>query len=503
MEVKVAQEEVTKISAEALVLFHFEQAPTMLRATGAVDNATRGLVTRLLEAGDFRGEHLEHLVAFTEGTLGSGRILLMGLGKTGEFTTQRLREAAARSLKTLRERHLSTAVMPVPEDGEMPVSPEEASEALVLGGELGLYQFTELRTREREKIRELKELTLCCAAERAGLVESVRRAQALAAGIYLARDLVTLPANLATPALLAERARQVATRAGMGYHAVDMDEAEKLGMGSFLAVARGSEEPGFMVELDYRPEGITTPPVVLVGKGITFDSGGISIKPAEQMAAMKHDMAGAAAVIGTMQVVAALRLPLRVVGLVACAENLPSGKAYRPGDVIRSLNGQTIEVVSTDAEGRMILADALSYAGRHQPQAMLDIATLTGACIIALGNGVSGLMGNHKDLLARVEAAAEKSGEKVWQLPLWDPYLELLESDVADFKNVGGRKAGAITAGLFLKQFVPEGLPWAHLDIAGSAWEEKDRPLAPKGATGAGVHLLARLLEDWRALPAG
>jgi leucyl aminopeptidase len=220
------------------------------------------------------------------------------------------------------------------------------------------------------------------------------------------------------------------------------------------------------------------------------------------MEAMKDDMAGAAAVIGTMQVVAALRLPLAVVALIPCTENLPSGKAYKPGDVIRSLSGQTIEVISTDAEGRLILADALSYAARFTPQAVIDLATLTGACVVALGNGVSGLMGNQDDLMARVQAAAEKSGEKVWSLPLWDTYFELLKSDVADLKNVGGRKAGAITGGLFLKQFVPQGVPWAHLDIAGSAWEEKDRPLVPKGASGVGVQLLTRLIQDWKPLGA-
>jgi leucyl aminopeptidase len=292
----------------------------------------------------------------------------------------------------------------------------------------------------------------------------------------------------------------VALEAAMRYRAIEMAEAEKLGMGAFLAVARGSDEPAVMVEMEYRPEGATGSPIVLVGKGITFDSGGISIKPSENMEMMKHDMAGAAAVIGTMQVVAALKLSVPVVALLPCTENLPSGRAYKPGDVLRSMNGQTIEVISTDAEGRLILADALSYAKSLAPQAVIDLATLTGACVVALGNGVSGLMGNDDDLIARVQGAAEKSGERVWPLPLWDSYLELLKSDVADLKNSGGRKAGAITGGLFLKQFVPDGVPWVHLDIAGSAWEEKDRPLVPKGASGVGVHLLTRLLQEWTPL---
>jgi leucyl aminopeptidase len=332
------------------------------------------------------------------------------------------------------------------------------------------------------------------------VVTGVERAETIGAGICLARDLVTLPPNVATPTVLAEKAKKMAARAGINFRTIQRAEAEKLKMGAFLAVAQGSDEPGLMVVMDYRPAKEKTAPVVLVGKGITFDSGGISIKPAERMDRMKHDMAGAAAVIGTMQVIAALKLPLRVVALIPLTENLPSGKAYKPGDVIRSFSGLTIEVINTDAEGRMVLADALSYASRYEPQAILDFATLTGACIIALGDGVAGLIGNDDELLARIQGAAEKSGERVWQLPSWDSYFELLKSDVADFKNVDGRKAGAIIGGLFLKQFVPEGVPWVHFDIAGCVWEEKERPLVPKGATGMGVHLLLQLLEGWQPL---
>jgi leucyl aminopeptidase len=500
MEVKIRVGDLRSVPAEAVVLFHFEQDNTLLAVAGAVNDFTGGMIARVVEAGDFHGEHLEHTLLITQGTLAADRVLLMGLGKRREFTVQRLREAAAQALKALRERRLSNALLPLPQDEQFPVNLEELVDACVFGGMVGLYQFTELRTREREKIREFTLLTLLCREETGALVPRVERAKALARGVNLTRDLVTLPANLATPSYLAERAKEVADRAGMRYHAIGLEEAAELGMGAFLAVAQGSDEPGMVVELDYRPVEIDIDPVVLVGKGITFDSGGISIKPAEHLERMKHDMAGAAALIGTMAVVAALGFPLRVVALIPCTENLPSGKAYKPGDVVRSLSGQTIEVISTDAEGRMVMADALSYAERYKPQAMVDLATLTGACVIALGNGVSGLMGNHDEFIARVQAAADRSGEKVWPLPLWDSYAELLKSDVADVKNVGGRRAGAITAGLFLKRFVPEGVPWVHLDIAGSAWEEKDRPLVPKGATGVGVHLLTHLLEQWKPL---
>ena len=218
---------------------------------------------------------------------------------------------------------------------------------------------------------------------------------------------------------------------------------------------------------------------------------------------MKHDMAGSAAVIGAMQTIAALSLPVRVVAIIPFTENLPSGKAYKPGDVIRSLSGLTIEVINTDAEGRMILADALTYAGRYKPQAMIDLATLTGACVVALGDNVAGLFSNDDQLQTRLQAAAEESGERVWPLPLWDSYLESMKSDVADLKNVDGRKAGAITAAIFLKQFVPQSTPWAHLDIAGCAWEDKGSALVPKGASGMGVHLLVRLLQSWKPLDEG
>ncbi len=500
MNVKVQKGDFVTAKAESLILFHFEHDDRLLEVAAVANDAAGSIIDRVIEAGDFRGEHLEHILLFTQGSLAAERILLMGLGKREDFTAHTLREATAHALKTLRERRQPRAVLPIPLDGEFPLALEDTVEACVLGGMLGLYQFTELRTRERDKIKDFETLTLLSPRKTKKLIAHLDRAKAMAEGIYLARDLVTLPPNLATPAVLAERAKEVAAQAGISFHLVQKSEAEELGMGAFLAVAQGSDEPGVVVVMDYQPSGEDTSPVVLVGKGITFDSGGISIKPAKDMDKMKHDMAGAAAIIGTMQAVAALNLPQRVVAVIPCTENLPSGKAYKPGDVIHSLSGLNIEVINTDAEGRMILADALSYAGRYQPQAIVDLATLTGACIVALGDNVAGLMGNDEELLARIQTAAENSGEKVWPLPLWDSYFELLKSDVADLKNVNGRKAGAITAAIFLKQFVPEGVPWAHLDIAGCAWEEKGSALVPKGATGTGVHLLIRLLQEWEPL---
>ena len=500
MEVKVQRGDFTTVPAETLILFHFEQDEELLEVAAAMNDTAGSIIRRVIESGDFRGEHLEHVLLFTPGSQTIERILLMGLGEREKFTAHNLREAAAQALKALRDRRQPTAVLPVPQDSKFPLGLGDTAEACVLGGMLGLYQFNELRTRERDKIKEFESLIILSPKRTKELNISVDRAKSIAQGIYLARDLVTLPANLATPRILAERAKEVATQAGMKFHLIDVEQARELGMGAFLAVAQGSDEPGMMVVMDYQPAGKKQSPVLLVGKGITFDSGGISIKPAQNMEKMKHDMAGAAAVIGTMKTVADLSLPLRVIGLIPFTENLPSGKAYKPGDVIRSLSGLTVEVINTDAEGRMVLADALTHAGRYSPQAIIDLATLTGACIVALGEGVAGLMGNDDELLSRIQTAGERSGERVWQLPLWDSYFELLKSDVADFKNVDGRKAGAILGGIFLKQFVPEGIPWAHLDIAGCAWEEKVKPLVPKGATGMGVHLLLSMLQDWKPL---
>jgi leucyl aminopeptidase len=500
MEVNIKKGDFTTVEAEALVLFHFEQDEKLLEVTAAANDAAGSIISQVIEAGDFRGEHMENVLLFTQGSAPFKRILLMGLGKREDFTARTLREAMGQALKTLRDRRQPKAVLPIPLNSEFPLPVGETVEACILGGMLGLYQFTELLTKERDKIKDFDSLTIVSRRKTKALSSGVDRAKAMAAGIYLARDLVTLPSNQATPTFLAKKAEDVAERAGMRFKLIREPEAKKLGMGAFLAVAQGSEEPGLMAVMDYQPSGGESPPVILVGKGITFDSGGISIKPAKEMDKMKHDMAGSAAVIGAMQTIAALDLPVRVVALIPFTENLPSGKAYKPGDVIRSLSGLNIEVINTDAEGRMILADALTYAKRYKPQAIIDLATLTGACIVALGDNVAGLLSNNDELQARLQAAAEDSGERVWPLPLWDSYLEPMKSEVADLKNVDGRKGGAITAAIFLKQFVPEGVPWAHLDIAGCAWENKGTALVPKGATGMGVHLLTRLLQGWKPL---
>jgi leucyl aminopeptidase len=374
----------------------------------------------------------------------------------------------------------------------------ELTESFLIGLLLGLYQFNEFKTIDRDKIKEIEELVLLGETDEEiqSINDGVRPGKIISEAVCMARDLVNGPSNKVTPTVLAKKAEEMAKEHHMGVQVLEVNQAEAMGMGAFVAVAKGSQEPGKFIILEYnKDKGLDT--IALVGKGITFDSGGISIKPSEKMERMKDDMSGAAAVLATMQVASKLQIPLHIVGIIPATENLPSGKAYKPGDILKTLSGQTVEVISTDAEGRLILSDALTYSLRYQPKGIIDLATLTGACVIALGDYVIGLFGNDESLLKGIEEASEKTGERVWKLPLWDEYFDYLKSDVADFRNVGTRAAGAIIGAIFLSKFV-EKIPWVHLDIAGPASIEKDRPYVPKGGTGVGVRLVVQLLRDWK-----
>jgi len=313
----------------------------------------------------------------------------------------------------------------------------------------------------------------------------------IAEGVNFARDLVNEPPDVATPALLAETALSIK---GIECRIIERDEAEKLGMGAFLAVAKGSEFPPKFIHMSYKPKGVSKKKVAIIGKGITFDSGGLDIKPASGMVNMKDDMAGAAAVIAVMRVLPLLKPDVEVHGIVAACENMPDGKAYRPGDVLKSLSGKTIEIDNTDAEGRLTLADAITYAKNIGVDEIIDLATLTGACMVALGRVASGIMGNNQELINRLIKSAEDSGERLWQLPLYEEYKESLKSDIADFKNTGSREGGASIAGVFLKEFAGD-TPWVHIDIAGPSWLDKDIKELSKGPSGVGVRTLAHLFS--------
>jgi leucyl aminopeptidase len=365
----------------------------------------------------------------------------------------------------------------------------ETARAAAEGAKLGLYRF--IKHKSAADGHELE--TFWLLADEEGLEEAKDGAdlgEKVATGSVLARDLANEPSNIATPEYLAQKAREIAEKYGMELAVLDRAEIEAEGLVGLATVGRSaSNEPRFIV-LEHRKGG--DPPVVLVGKAVTFDSGGISIKPTAGMEDMKFDMSGGAAILGAMEAVGALDLPLNIVALVPATENLPGGDAFKPGDVLEMHSGKTVEIVTTDAEGRLILADALSYARRYEPSAVIDCATLTGACVVALGSHASGLMGNDEDLIAEVQTAGEATGERAWPLPLFDEYTEQIKGDTADIKNSGGRGGGALTAGAFLKEFAD--FPWAHLDVAGTAYGKKGNAYTTKGATGVPTRLLVEFL---------
>jgi len=457
------------------------------------DSALDGLLSRLKAAKEFSAKPTTSRLLHTLGMLPAERLLLVGLGKKKEFTLERLRQAAGTAVSVLRSSRVasfSTAL-------HLAADLAEGLEAVCEGTLLGSYSFEQYKTKHQDERFAFAGMTLMLPkgiAMRAARAR-IERVETVCYGTRLARDLVSQPGNVVTTGYLADTARELASRHGMTCRVYEQDELESLGMNALVGVGKGSVQPPRLIVLEYRGSGATGRPVVLVGKGITFDSGGISLKPGAGMEEMKTDMAGAAAVLGAMAAAAGLALPLNLVGIVPTAENMPDGNSYKPGDVLTSLSGQTIEITNTDAEGRLILCDALHF-GRttYRPAAMIDLATLTGACVVALGHEASGLMANDQRLADALIKAGERCGERIWQLPLWDEYGEAMKSDIADLKNAGSRDGGSITAGWFLKQFVGTTC-WAHLDIAGTAWSDKARPYSPKGASGVGVRLLIAYLQ--------
>jgi leucyl aminopeptidase len=487
--------------ADALILYAFEgdeSFPAQFQPW--LDEAGKWLIDSLILR-DFRGKWQEVAVCYAPSHEPKvPRVVFVGLGKREAFDLEKWRGGIAAGLRKCRELRLARPAVAAMALEGLPFPAEVALREAIIGGMLGLYRYDELKTKDRDQLFNLDAVVLLTEHQPdAALTTALDHALAVVDGVKLARDLVTAPANQATPTFLMNVARELAERYGFGIEIIDQARAAELGMGAFLAVAQGSLEPAYIIILEHAPAGgESDAPLALVGKGITFDTGGISIKPSDKMDLMKHDMAGAAAVLGTFSVLGQLNAPQRVIGVLACTENMPDGKAYKPGDVVRSLAGLTIEVISTDAEGRMVLCDSLTYAQRYQPAMTVDIATLTGASIIALGDQVASIMGNRDVLVNKLVELAAAVGERLWPMPLWDLYAEDIKSDVADFKNLGaGRKAGSIIGGMFLKQFVSPDLPWVHLDIAGPAWADKDLPGIPKGGTGFGVRLLTELVLHW------
>ena len=498
MKILVKKGNITKFKSEAVVVPLYEDAKELQGTTALLDKQSGGLIKEIIDRNDFEGKHLQVSVVYTKGDIPAKRIVLAGMGKKTDFTMDKLRGAyatAARHVRSLKLKEFSTSLDFVYADKPL----DQIIQAVVEGVFLGLYQFTPFKTVDRDKITEIKEFILV--EEKAETYNSIlpaaKEAEIISNAVYFTRDMVSHPGNMMTPTDMANEARKVSMRKNVKLTIFDEAKIKKIGMNALAGVAKGSDEPARFIILEYLGGKKTAPVIALVGKGLTFDSGGICIKPPEKMDEMKSDMAGGAAVMGAIMAASDLKLKVNVVGLIPATENLSGGKACKPGDILKSLSGQTIEVVNTDAEGRLIMADALTYAGRYKPAVIVDLATLTGACIIALGNLVTGMMGTDDKLKQKIKDAADATGEKVWELPLWEEYHELIKSDVADYKNTGGRPGGAITAAAFLSKFVGN-YPWVHLDIAGPAWLTENKPYIPKGASGVGVRLLVQFLKDWQ-----
>jgi leucyl aminopeptidase len=461
-----------------------------------IDRASNGYISEIIRRGDMEGKLGATLLLHNvRGTL-ADRVLLLGLGKERDFRDKEFRSAIKSVVKLLNETGSYEAVVYITEEKVKRREVAWRIEHAVVVAMEAVYRFDQMKSEKSEVRRPLRKLTLSV-PQRSDLAAgeaAAARGLAIAHGVDLTRDLGNLPSNICTPTYLGERALALAQEfPDIKATVLERKEIEALGMGSFLSVTNGSDQPPRFIIFEYRGSPKKQRPVVLVGKGITFDTGGISIKPAGDMDHMKFDMCGAASVFGVMRAVAELKAKVNVVGLVAACENMPSGRATKPGDVVTSMSGQTIEILNTDAEGRLILCDALTYAERYEPEAVVDIATLTGAIVVALGHTASGVMGTDDGLIEDVRRAGERAGERVWPLPLWDDYRDLMKSDIADVKNAGGRPAGSISAGWFLREFV-DGFPWAHLDIAGTAYTDREDATRVKGPTGIGVRLFSEFV---------
>lgn len=501
MDIRVKQGNITEEATDLIVVNLFQDVEEPGSATAAVDAALGGIIRTIVGSGDFTGKSGESVLIYSRGALPASRVLVVGLGEQAKFNLNAARKAAATAARKARDLGVRSFTSVVHGAGAGGLGSQAAAQALVEGTLSGLYRFGGYKSelpRDWKADPDTMTLVEMDAESLPGFEAGVQRAKSIAAGVRLARDMVNEPANHMTPSTMAGLAMELAGEVGLQVQVLERVEIAELGMGIFLAVAAESEQPPRFIILEHNPARSDLPTVVLCGKGVTFDSGGISIKPAEEMWRMKDDMAGGAAVIGALGVAARLQIPVHAVGLVPCAENLPGGRAQKPGDVFTGMTGKTMEVISTDAEGRMLLADTLAYAGRFKPAAVVDIATLTGAQMIALGPQAAAVFSNNDDLASRLLAAGEASGDRLWRLPLYDEYLEAIKSQVADVKNSAGRYSGIGTSAKFLEHFT-EKYPWAHIDMASMAWAEEDSTAQPKGPTGYGVRLFTALLESYGA----
>ena len=483
--------DIAQIEADAIVVNLLEGTEQPAGATAAVDKAWNGAISTLIHRGEIKGKFGEVAILHTFGKLPAGIVAIAGLGKRQDFNGDKVRGVMGESCRALRKLNCHKIATILHGTGTGGIELEGSTEAVVEGALLGLYGFTKYKRPEYEDIQEM--LIMVRDKEQVSVLEGVvRKGNLIAEATNLARDMVNEPANYMTPSQMAAVAKDIASKYSLEFKVFDREGMEAMGMGALLGVARGSSQPPKLITLSYKGDEHSEKALGFLGKGITFDSGGISIKPSEGMEDMKDDMSGAAAVMTALGSIAQLKPRINVTAIIPATENLPSGSALKPGDVLKAMNGKTIEVISTDAEGRLILADALSYAVKQGLSPLIDLATLTGACRVALGNLYSGLFSNSQDWAGKVLKASETTGERMWQMPMPEEYKEQNKSEIANVKNAGNRYGGAITAALFLAEFVGS-TPWVHVDIAGTALSTKESGYMVKGATGVGVRTLVEL----------
>ncbi|BCA55400.1 putative cytosol aminopeptidase [Nitrospira sp. KM1] len=497
MQVEVKAGRAESEAAQAIVLLHCEGEGLGKQDAAVIDKGLGGALRELLQTREFEGKPHETLVFHSQGKIPAKRIVLVGLGEKKELTLDAIRQALGYAVKRVRQCKADSFTVIAPQVAPRGHSLTEMAQAMAEGAILGSYQFTAYRS-DNSPGKDMAAMTVLTSQKATvrQLTEGVRRGVATAEAATFVRDLCNHPSNVMTPSRIATEAKSIAKEENIALKILEQKDMEQLGMGALLGVARGSQEPPKFIILEYNgARKKDERPVVLVGKTITFDTGGISLKPAENMEHMKADMTGGAEVLASIRAASRLKLPIRLVSILPVAENMPGGKAMKPGDIVKTLAGKTVEVQNTDAEGRLILADGLAYAQRYNPVALIDIATLTGACVVALGQFAIGMFGTDNRLKEQLRKSGFKSGERVWEMPLWDEYFEQLRSDVADMRNIGGRGGGMITAALFLSKFVGN-CPWAHIDIASTDWSERERAYVPKGPTGIGTRLLLQYLID-------
>ena len=495
MNILVKSGEATATTTDVLVCLEYEQDKTWSKAVRPIDQKLGGQLNALRKSGEFSGKPNNTALLHIDGKLSAKRVLLVGLGTRETVTLDRIRQAMGTAAKRARTAKAKGIVCVMPDVPKSTGPIDDVAQAIMEGVILGEYRFNEYRTDRTDDTHSLQSCTLLTTSN-AHLNEAkdgAKRGQILGEATCFVRDLCNHPANVMTPSRVVTEAKKIARENKVRLKVLDRKQQEKLGMGGLLGVSRGSIEPPQFIILEYMGGPRTQKPIVFVGKTVTFDSGGISLKPSENMEQMKADMTGGAEVLATIRAASRLKLPVNAIGLLPVTENMPGGRATKPGDILTMLSGKTVEVQNTDAEGRLILADGLAYASRFKPACVIDIATLTGAATVALGQFAIGMLGNDDPLKADIKKAGNHAGERVWEMPLWDEYFEQLKSDVADMRNIGGRGGGMITAAMFLSKFVGDH-PWVHLDIASTDWGTTERPYIPKGPTGIGTRLLIQYL---------